>query len=702
MQAHANKLFYVALVLGHMTPTDLLAESKPADQLDDVFVSASRSQTKLEDMHLSTTVISREDIKNSPAQTVDQLLKNIPGINLTDVPFYATHPTGQSIGMRGLGNARALVLLDGIPLTDAFYGTVQWHKVQMSQIERIEVVRGAGANLWGNLALGGVINIVTKGVGQNISNAAASYGSQNTSTVSASKDIVFNEQYKMRLAVDHFNTDGYMLTPPSQILDKTHTVASAASTINGSATAYLAPSSDLKSVVRLGWHELHETNNSTFAPNDQYNWDLSASVTKTLDGSAKLDATAWKQNTDFETRSSKYAVASYTSTLYANPYNDVGASMVLSDQLKSLNTGIEIGTDYRKVGGSNLSTNYSNAAGTLNGTNFGDGSHTFYGIFTQAKWHSQAMPLDVTLSLREDIWQNNGTTTDTKLGNTTTNSYDTQKSMLNPNLSSRYMLSESAAIRGAAYRGFHAPGLNNMYRTFGGSTTTFSNPNLTPETLTGFEFGLDFKASHSTTKVTLFKNTINDLITTRYFSSTAEAQAKCGATTATNICGYDPNQPGASLSQNKIYTNAGKAQSKGIELENIFNINQFWSLNSNAVLTNSRILESSTEPTSVGKQIGRVSPLTAFAGLTWQPNSKLSAHLEVRGNQHRWDDNKHIYANPGYAVVNASGSYAINKSAQVFVSVVNLLDQNYIASGGSAPQSLGMPLFATVGLKTQF
>ena len=74
----------------------------------------------------------------------------------------------------------------------------------------------------------------------------------------------------------------------------------------------------------------------------------------------------------------------------------------------------------------------------------------------------------------------------------------------------------------------------------------------------------------------------------------------------------------------------------------------------------------------------------------------------MRGNQHRWDDNKHIYANPGYAVVNASGSYAINKSAQVFVSVVNLLNQNYIASGGSAPQSLGMPLFATVGLKTQF
>ncbi len=137
-------------------------------------------------------------------------------------------------------------------------------------------------------------------------------------------------------------------------------------------------------------------------------------------------------------------------------------------------------------------------------------------------------------------------------------------------------------------------------------------------------------------------------------------------------------------------------------MENIFNINEFWSLNSNAVLTNSRILESSTEPTSVGKQIGRVSPLTAFAGLTWQPNSKLSAHLEVRGNQHRWDDNKHIYANPGYAVVNASGSYAINKSTQVFVSVVNLLDQNYIASGGSAPQSLGMPLFATAGFKTQF
>ena len=82
--------------------------------LDAVTVAASRSETKVEDMPLHTTVITREQIEASPAQSLDQLLRNVPGLNFTGVPAAQSDPTGHQTKMRGLGNAKVLVLLDGV------------------------------------------------------------------------------------------------------------------------------------------------------------------------------------------------------------------------------------------------------------------------------------------------------------------------------------------------------------------------------------------------------------------------------------------------------------------------------------------------------------------------------------------------------------------------------------------------------------
>ncbi|MGH7412347.1 MAG: TonB-dependent receptor, partial [Candidatus Methylomirabilis sp.] len=135
-------------------------------RLEPVVVSASRIEQRLRDVPANVTVLTREEIQQSPARTVDDLLRQVPGFSLfRRSGSLVTHPTTQGVSLRGIGPSgvsRTLVLLDGVPLNDPFGGWVYWSKVPLESIERIEVVRGGGSGVYGNYALGGVINIVTR------------------------------------------------------------------------------------------------------------------------------------------------------------------------------------------------------------------------------------------------------------------------------------------------------------------------------------------------------------------------------------------------------------------------------------------------------------------------------------------------------------------------------------------------------------
>src|SRR5574337_1412872 len=137
-----------------------------AVRLEPVVVSASRVEQRLRDVPANVTVITREDIAQSPARTVDDLLRQVPGFSLfRRSSSIVTHPTAQGVSLRGIGPSgvsRTLVLVDGVPLNDPFGGWVYWSKVPLESIERIEVTRGGGSGVYGNYALGGVINIVTR------------------------------------------------------------------------------------------------------------------------------------------------------------------------------------------------------------------------------------------------------------------------------------------------------------------------------------------------------------------------------------------------------------------------------------------------------------------------------------------------------------------------------------------------------------
>ena len=146
-----------------LIPCVVLAQTSVDATRDAVVVSAPRLNTDTRQLPASVTVIGREDIAASPAKTLPDLLTEQVGIGIQD--YFGNNAATTTIDLRGFGatgGQNTLILVDGRRLNDIDQSAVQWASVPLSSIERIEILRGTGAVLYGDGASGGVINIVTR------------------------------------------------------------------------------------------------------------------------------------------------------------------------------------------------------------------------------------------------------------------------------------------------------------------------------------------------------------------------------------------------------------------------------------------------------------------------------------------------------------------------------------------------------------
>src|SRR5688572_14218553 len=139
---------------------------RPSGITEQLTVTATRSEQRVADVPASINVVSSEQIEQSPAVVADDVLRQVPTFSLfRRTSSIAAHPTAQGVSLRGVGPSgvsRTLVLLDQVPFNDPFGGWVYWTRVPLMDTERIEIVDGATSSLYGNYAMGGVINIVTQ------------------------------------------------------------------------------------------------------------------------------------------------------------------------------------------------------------------------------------------------------------------------------------------------------------------------------------------------------------------------------------------------------------------------------------------------------------------------------------------------------------------------------------------------------------
>ncbi|MFB3887049.1 MAG: TonB-dependent receptor [Thermodesulfobacteriota bacterium] len=153
--------FIVFLLLFISIPSSLFSQEKEVT-MEEVVVTATRDVEEIRKIPANVTVISREEIERSHAQTTVDLLRKEVGVVVNDL-----RGTGKSVFMdvRGFGEIgplNTLVLVDGRRVNEIDLSGVDWSQIPPEQIERIEILRGSGSVLYGDNAVAGVINIITK------------------------------------------------------------------------------------------------------------------------------------------------------------------------------------------------------------------------------------------------------------------------------------------------------------------------------------------------------------------------------------------------------------------------------------------------------------------------------------------------------------------------------------------------------------
>jgi len=127
--------------------------------LPPVFVTSTRTETPLEQVTTSASVITAKDIQDQQAETVLEALRNVPGL---DVVQSGSRGAGTAVFVRGAESDHVLVLIDGVEVNSTTVGAFNFAHLTTDNVERIEILRGAGGTLYGSQAIGGVINIITK------------------------------------------------------------------------------------------------------------------------------------------------------------------------------------------------------------------------------------------------------------------------------------------------------------------------------------------------------------------------------------------------------------------------------------------------------------------------------------------------------------------------------------------------------------
>lgn len=194
--------------------------------LQEVVVTGSRTERPVTQSPGSISIVTPVLLRNSPAQSVDDILTMISGVNTTRSDGVSNMHSNVSIrGLAGDEQGRTLVLFDGIPINTSDEGSVNWNSIHIDNVQRIEVFKGPGSSLYGNNAMGGVINIISKKPVSPFSlNASGSYGSLNTWKTNLGLSSRMSDKFALFISGYYNKSDGFNNVPDSLRTDPDYSV----------------------------------------------------------------------------------------------------------------------------------------------------------------------------------------------------------------------------------------------------------------------------------------------------------------------------------------------------------------------------------------------------------------------------------------------------------------------------------------------
>ncbi len=627
-------------------PDSRKGEEQPVVR-ETVVVTATRSERALSELPVSTTVLDQATIEQSSAATVDDLLRTIPGVHMMLGSSIATHVSGERFSMRGLGGNRALVLLDGVPMHDPYHGTVEWEKVPLDSIQQIEVVRGGNASLFGNMALGGTVNVVTRPVDSNRISAGASWGSFSTGRAMLTVDRKIGDDLGVRLSYHRLSSDGFPIAVEPGPID----IPVWNDTSIASLRADYHPSPGTNGFVKLSRSQIDMSTGTISSLAARRIVDLALGLHHAVGDRDLFSATFFRQDEEIHIVSTTVVggVSNYVSNDSTVPTSGTGLSLEWSGQRNGSIRLLSAGVDVQQMEAKENRNAFA-PSGALTEQDVVRGRQRFAGIFGQMSWRPLER-LEILTSARFDHYRNsNGS--DVVVGGEKTLYPETTTTQLDPRISIRYALGPRSALRAGAYRAFNAPKLRELYRNAQtGTTYLLGNPYLKPETLLGAEVGYEQVISRGHVEVNLYRSDISGLI----------------------LRGNLPGQP-ANVVQ---YVNVGKARSQGIEAMASLRLSPRWNTTLGYTWADSTIVSNPEEPELIGNQVPEVVPHIGTLTVAYRGPAGLQADVRYRILSRSYGELANVRPAPAHRVLDLSLSRPINQWLDLYAKVDNALNEHY-------------------------
>lgn len=617
-----------------------------------VTVVASRTPQLARDAPVPIRVFDSKELLQTTVPALDAVLSRAPSFSLfRRSSSLASHPTTHGVSLRGIGASgasRTLVLVDGVPENDAFGNWVHWSTLPLLQIERVELTGSGLSTLYGSSALAGAIAVVTRHPG-NVLDLRTAAGSMEAVEVEGYGGRDAGNGWRMSGGGRLFRTGGYIQVAPDARGPVDEEVRARHATGNWRVERVFS-GAILSHTGRLFFDR--RNNGTPLQDNDTREAVLTGGIRADLKGGAfQADGFARAQR--------------FRSTFTAVAANRASESLTLAQRVPSLEGGggaqwsrawprhsFTVGADLRGVGATDEEEVFANGVHTRDRVI--EANQLVGGVFAQDLWRMSDR-WDVTFSVRADRWRNydasrvetvlsTGQQIDTPLVNRT-------ESSVTPRIALVGRVSSGVVFRAAAYSGFRAPSLNELYRPFRvGNVLTEANDALTAERLIGVEAGASGTQGRFTWQLTGFWSRLDDPISNVTVAST----------------------PALITRQRR---NLGLARVAGAEVEGQWRSRDL-DLRTAWFLADATVREFTADPSLVGLRLPQVPPYRGSVEASWRAPWRLAVDLLARFEGERFDDDQNQLRLAPFGLTDARIARELGR-VELFLTIENAFDQQY-------------------------
>ncbi len=495
------------LMFGVLTQAQVEIDTTQFNQLDEVILTATRTERQLSSLPMPVTLVSKKTINQSGSVRLDEILREQTGIvTVTDESGF------EGVQMQGISSDYILILIDGVPLVGRSAGNFDLSRLTVGNIKQIEVVKGPSSSLYGSEALGGVINIITEKPSQQDLEGSASFriGRFSQQDINLELNQAF-DQLRYSVFMNRFSSQGYDLNTQTE-----------GQTVNP------FENYTLNARVYYDFSDRLKLSSSTRFFNE--NQDIGFSnQDEAFNGDTQQDE--WNLHTQLDHELSTSFEATYE--LYYTSYKV--EESVFNSTLNSLSSANFFNQQLlRPEVRTNLRFNEKGILTTGLGYQYESLDRTFFD--EQVNFNSQYLYAQYDVDLLEQLNVIAGLRFD---------NHSEYSNQLSPKLAMRYQFSDQLSLKASVGRGFKAPDFRQLYFDFLNSAVGYVvlgynvaadkleelqnqgqiletvvsqnelNQGLDAESSTGYNLGFTYKRDRWNAELNFFRNDFTNLIDTR-------------------------------------------------------------------------------------------------------------------------------------------------------------------------------------------